>query len=582
MRHSRSVRYTRLRSSLLLAAVWMVQGCEAPPAAGRGDVSPDESPGATPGDSAADDEVDLQNMLSIAGAADIRHGTGAYQAPPGAPEDEREERIFVAFLSGGQEVPAIKTKAEGAMALILNKKQDRLRFVLQHNVAEATIAHLHAAAAGESGPVAVALPNADRTSVGTLRITGQQAQDLLAGRLYVNVHSKSNGGGEIRGQILRPGETVFVATLRGSEEVPANQSVASAQASLILSAARDQIRYRVAFAGLTPTAGHLHRGIAGSNGPVAFPLAAAAGSGNEGVIEGSFAIAGAGVQDLALRQLYLNLHSGVHPAGEIRGQILRPGEAVFATTLSGLQEVPAVAAASQANAMVVLGSAGAKFLYNVTTDAAVTMAHFHRGPAGVNGPVEQPLDEIGATMTGVLDLGDARRTDIERGLWYFNVHTAANPKGELRGQLLRPGETLYTASFAGANEVPASTSTATGALALILNAERTAIRYDGAFTGVIATAAHIHDGPAGTNGPVVLPLTFSGATLSGDQAVTADLITKLNTAGLYANLHSAANPMGDVRGQITLAGAVAPAPAPTTGMTMPTPTPPVDMHEHTH
>ena len=553
----------------LLAATWLLGGCEAPP-----EPLSDQSPA----DDQADSQVDLQNLLSVAGAADIRHGTGPYQAPPGAPDDEREERLFVAFLSGGQEVPAVKTKAEGAMALILNRKQDRLRFVLQHNVAEATVAHLHAAAAGESGPVAVALPDADRTSVGSIHLTPAQAQELLAGRLYVNVHSKSNGGGEIRGQILRPGETVFVAALRGSEEVPATDSAATAQASLILSTNRDQIRYRVAFAGLQPTAAHVHRGIAGSNGPVVYPLALAAGS-SPGIVEGSFAIDPTGVQDLALRQLYVNLHSAAHPGGEIRGQVVRPGETVFVGALSGGQEVPAVTSASMGNAMVVLGSAGAKFLYNVKTDAAVTMAHFHRAPGGANGPVEQPIDPIGATMTGVLDLGETRRADIERGLWYFNVHTAANPKGELRGQILRPGETLYTAALAGGNEVPASPSPATGALAVILNAARTEIRYDGAATGVDPTAAHIHDAPAGMNGPIALPLMFTGATITGTQAVTADLVGKLNRAGLYANLHSAANPMGDIRGQLFLAGAgpaAAPLPA---GTTPPAPVIP-EMHMH--
>jgi hypothetical protein len=287
------------------------------------------------------------------------------------------------------------------------------------------------------------------------------------------------------------------------------------------------------------------------------------------------------VQDLALRQLYLNLHSAAHPAGEIRGQILRPGETVFTGALSGAQEVPAVTSAASGHVMVVLGAAGAKFLYNAATDAPVTLAHFHRGTGGSNGPVEQPLDTVGASMTGVLDLGDARRADIERGLWYFNVHTAANPKGELRGQLLRPGETLFTAALEGSNEVPASASTATGALAVILDAARTRIRYDGSFSGVVATAAHLHDGPVGMNGPVALPLAFTGTALAGDQPVTPDLVTKLTTAGLYANLHSAANPMGDIRGQLILAGVVPPAPAATApAPAMTAPAMPSDTHTH--
>jgi len=42
--------------------------------------------------------------------------------------------------------------------------------------------------------------------------------------LYVNVHSSKNAKGEIRGQVLRPGETLFSVVLSGAEEVPSNDS----------------------------------------------------------------------------------------------------------------------------------------------------------------------------------------------------------------------------------------------------------------------------------------------------------------------------------------------------------------------
>ena len=408
-----------------------------PPAAAPPTATPPAAiPGEPPPPSTPEDEVDLAGLLSAAGAADITHGTQVYQRPPGAPQDEREQRLFVAFLSGGQEVPPVTTAAEGAMALIVNRQRNQLRFVLRHQVSEPTVAHLHLGSAGENGDIAVALPRADRVSEGTLAVTPAQVEALLAGRIYVNVHSKSFAKGEIRGQILRPGETVFVASLRGAEEVPPVVTTASAQASLILSPDRDQMRFRIAFSGLTPTLAHVHRGIAGVNGMVVEPLAPIGAA----TVEGSFPVNAADVQDLALRQWYLNLHSAANPMGELRGQVLRPGESVFAAALSPEQEVPPVTSTNTASAMVVLGSAGAKFLYVVKSSFLATVAHIHKAPAGSNGPVEVALDPVGTEMSGIRDLGPARRADIEGGLWYVNLHSAANPMGELRGQLFRPGE----------------------------------------------------------------------------------------------------------------------------------------------
>jgi hypothetical protein len=194
---------------------------------------------------------------------------------------------------------------------------------------------------------------------------------------------------------------------------------------------------------------------------------------------------------------------------------------------------------------------GAKFLYQLTTTATPTVAHVHRAPGSVNGAIEVPLNPISNDMFGVEDLGDQRAIDVARGLWYFNVHTEANPKGEIRGQILRPGETLYTAVLAGANEVPPVVSTASGGVGVILSAARDEIRYDGSVTGITPTMAHIHGAPVAMNGPVVFPLSFDGTTVSGIQDVTADDVARLDAAALYVNLHSAENPMGAVRGQLT-------------------------------
>jgi hypothetical protein len=109
----------------------------------------------------------------------------------------------------------------------------------------------------------------------------------------------------------------------------------------------------------------------------------------------------------------------------------------------------------------------------------------------------------------------------------------------------------------GSNEVPPVATTATGAAAFILSYTQDSLRYQAVFTGLSAgnaTAAHIHTGIAGVSGAVLYPLTLTGGGTgaTGTQAILpADLAALMATPpALYANAHTAANPGGEIRGQI--------------------------------
>lgn len=67
-----------------------------------------------------------------------------------------------------------------------------------------------------------------------------------------------------------------------------------------------------------------------------------------------------------------------------------------------------------------------------------TAAHFH-GPAapGANAPIVVPARSPATPITGGVTLTDAQLADLKAGRWYFNVHTAANPGGEIRGQMVQ-------------------------------------------------------------------------------------------------------------------------------------------------
>jgi hypothetical protein len=69
----------------------------------------------------------------------------------------------------------------------------------------------------------------------------------------------------------------------------------------------------------------------------------------------------------------------------------------------------------------------------------VTMAHFHGpAPVGQNAKIQVPIDNgaLASPIKGSATLTDQQVTDLMAGQWYFNIHTAQNPSGEIRGQVL--------------------------------------------------------------------------------------------------------------------------------------------------
>ena len=108
-------------------------------------------------------------------------------------------------------------------------------------------------------------------------------------------------------------------------------------------------------------------------------------------------------------------------------------------TLDAAQEVPPNDSAGKGTADVTFDTETKKLDWTLeysglTGDA--TGAHFH-GPAakGENADVAVPIEDPKSGAKGTATLTDAQAADLTAGRYYINIHTAAHPDGEIRGQV---------------------------------------------------------------------------------------------------------------------------------------------------
>jgi hypothetical protein len=113
----------------------------------------------------------------------------------------------------------------------------------------------------------------------------------------------------------------------------------------------------------------------------------------------------------------------------------------FHAHMDAKSEVPPKNSAGTGEAVATLDTATKVLSYTITykgLTGPATMAHFHGpAPVGVNAGVVVAFNPVTSPITGKATLTDAQIADLETGKWYANVHTAANPGGEIRGQMVK-------------------------------------------------------------------------------------------------------------------------------------------------
>jgi len=237
----------------------------------------------------------------------------------------------VATMTAAEETPTPKGDvgaARGTFTAIVTKTDSGAvltwRLAFSNLSGPANAAHVHVAPRGQAGPVRVPLcAPCTSGATGTANIDAAVLNAIQNDGAYANVHTALNPAGEMRGQVS-PVANVRTS-LRARQEVPRSRgNVGRARGTFTATVTRRGttavLAWRLTFSRLTgrAVAAHIHRGLPGKAGPVVVPLCAPCRSG----VRGRTSVNASVLAALEAARMYVNVHTGRNPAGEIRGQIL--------------------------------------------------------------------------------------------------------------------------------------------------------------------------------------------------------------------------------------------------------------------
>ena len=365
------------------------------------------------------------------------------------------------------------------------------------------------------------------------------------------VLSHCGGGGD------SPGTTntiIKTAQLNGAQMTPAVTTAGIGNAAFTIDLNSGAISGSVLTTNIDASSMSIREGAVGASGATSIISLNKGANGMWGVPSGA-TLTSAQLDSLRNGTLFVIAGTTANPNGEIRGQI---GRKVFFATLTGAQETPPTTSTATGTGVFVFDPDSNTMSGTVSTSGITGLvAHMHIGAIGqpaspsipfTGGPVNWTMPPTVLTADQVTSLG--------QGNFFANVHTTANPGGEIRGQVYIP---VRVANLTGAQETPPNSSPGTGQGTFMVNPFDRSIAGIETFQGVVnATDTHIHSSAGvGVPGGIVIRGTVTlgdpGKLAIASAAPLADnLFVSFMSGNLYYNVHSQQFPSGEIRGQLSI------------------------------
>lgn len=487
-------------------------------------------------------------------------------------------RYLKGSLQGIQQNPPVtNSKGSGAVIAKYDQGTKELRLYGDYGGLKSpiTMSHIHVGHSGVNGPIITPLQNTGDTTgalLGTDTLTQQLEDSLLAGNMYVNLHTAIDTAGEIRAQLtLASAQAIFLTgRLQAAQQVPTNTSKATGSVYALVDMATDSLFVTGNFADLTggAMAAHIHTGLPGTNGDILFPLYHSSSS--AGALHTITAIDHRVAGVMVNGGMYVNVHTAKYPNGEIRAQLINNTAAVryLAGNFSGTQEIPATTSAGRGTVIVsyntetnILALVGN---YQNLSDTVTSAALYYDAFGNVGDSLVLPLTttrDSSGVITGSIVLPDVYEDKLLNGDMYVNVVSKAFPNGEIRAGLTATaaGETqVFAVNLTGGQEVSDTSSRAVGNALVIVDKTTGATFVTGAFTGInsVVSRADLDRGEVGVAGPVIFPLnvgyvsrTRSG-TFSGSDTLSPAVVDSMINGFTYINVYSQRLTNGAIRGQL--------------------------------
>jgi CHRD domain len=538
-----------------------------------------------------------------------------------------------AVLTGSEQVPPVTTTATAKTSFRFQfggQDNSSIYWTLTTNNTDgvglfgSAGAHLHCGNRGATGPVIVNLVNVT-SGVGDTAVSsnytgvitdadivdetcGATVNDLfnniLLGRVYVNVHSTENPSGEIRSQIVGDPVTLNIS-MTGDEVVPPTDSNVSATAALIVG--QGVVGFTIS--GTNPdgvevfatNGARIHCGVDNTTGPTVVQLIEPVTGGStgftfsaEGIFVDSSVLSsdcGTGIAGIlsAIQQgrAYVQITSSGNPDGEVRGQVIVPENVTLPGTQTSFGNVPAGTTPASTTLAPGTPTVAPTTLVPGTTSEPTTVAPVSSAstPSGAFGVTSNTPGVVFNSSTATLAPTSAANTSNATSA--NNTTSASNATNATSAPTTATmNPTTANASspnsilipLSGDNEVPPVDTDVTGSIELSLddsNAASPIIKYNLSISNPSETellgvkGAHLHCGYADENGALLLTfvdpieggttnktLDFSG-TIDSGMLVNAscgsgmdEIYDKIEKGQVYVNVHSTEYPDGVIRGQL--------------------------------